>query len=429
MHKIFAILIIFAAGLYPSSLPAMATLLDYSDTSSGYSFQYPDYWALETDPSRMLDVQDGSIDLIREELIPESELNSYKVMVHVPSDPKYLSNTVFIVKSLPNNRNYSTAEDALNAVVADFEDNKESGTYSLQDTWLGESHAYLYRRAVSFDSLAAKIQVTYYVTASKTRAYMIVETVYLGTQTEERLDLFNQVIMSFRVDDNEVIPPEDAVPDEQRKPGDTDPGPTMGLGEVEEVEEFENNRRGWPVSDSSNIQDGAYVLDSRERGPFTVQNTSLGYIGFDFSYDGQVTFVGGSENDGYGLVFGYRDPDNYFAFLITKNGQFTVVEERQGEYNILVPWAELNIPDGTTHTLSIQGDYHTIKDTNHSYEYALMFFIDNTHAVSIPLDRILDVDGGFGVFVSAGLQVSFDSLTARNYLLGGEMYFDVLPVP
>jgi len=331
------------------------------------------------------------------------------------------------VKSLPNNRDYSTAEDALNAVVADFEDNKESGTYSLQDIWLGESHVYMYRRAVSFDTLAAKIQVTYYVTASKTRAYMIVETVYLGTQTEERLDLFNQVIQSFRVADNEVVPPENAVPDEQRKPGDTNPGPTMGLGEVEEVENFDNNRRGWPVGDSSNIQDGGYFLDSRERGPFTVQNTSLGYIGFDFSYDGQVTFVGGSENEGYGLVFGYRDPDNYFAFLITKNGQFTVVEERQGEYNILVPWTELNIPNSTTHKLLIQGDYHTIKFPNLDQEYNLMFFIDDIAAVSIPMDRILDVDGGFGVFVSAGLQVSFDSLTARNYLLGGEMYFDVLP--
>jgi len=426
IYKILALTLFLTAGYYPSDLPGMVGMSDYHDTELGYSFSYPESWTMVADVDQMLYVQDGPVDLIREELIPESELDTYQVMVHIPDDEYYLSNIVVFVKPLPENSGFDSTEDALDTVQQDFEKNKESGTFNLQENWLGESHAHVYRRVVPIDVWDENIQITYYLTASKTRAYMLVETVYPGSLTDDQSYMFNQVITSFRIDSNEYGDDGPGLGWGTTKPGGDDSAidPDAGFGKIELVEDFNNNSRGWPVGASSHIENGAYNLDSRDLNPFTIRNIALGSIGFDFSYEGNVEYIDGEENEGYGLVFGYRDEDNYFAFLITNGGQFLVIEEYMGTVSQLVDWTESGFLDGDSHTLMVQGDYLTMPAPLTGYRYNLAFYIDDQQVANTVVDRIHDVSGWYGLYISRDVNVSFDWLKTRNYLINSVFSLD-----
>ncbi len=414
-----------AGAGYQWDSSAPGELVPYVDDRSGFEFSYPDYWVLETDVGKMLEIQDGSIDLINQDLMTQAERDSYKVLAHVNGSPRYVSNIAVLVHPHrpAGGDAYATSEDALQTVVNDFESERASGTFFLEETYLGESHTYVYRRRVPVEIWADEIRITYYLTASRSRAYMLVETALSSVLTDELKDNLNQVIQTFRVAGNESGAIDPALgwgeykPDEGQAVGDTE----SSVGDVDIREEFDDNRMGWPSGDDSKIQGGMYVLDSMTGYPFTVTNTGLGPIGFDFSLEGNVTFLGGDETAGYGLVYGYRDADNYFAFLVTRGGQFLAIEEKAGQVVQLVPWTVSELLNGDTHTLMVQGDYSTIRDDGLEHRYEIAFYIDGQVVASTRIDRVLEVSGWYGVFVSKELNVGFDWIESRNYLQGGVM--------
>jgi hypothetical protein len=417
---------ILALAAVPWDGTQVGDVIQYYDAELGYSFSYPDYWVEVTDVDEMLRIQDGTIDLIHEELLTDAEKESYQVMIHVDGTPRYLSNTVFLAK--PHNRSgramYSDSESAVLAVVDEFEAGRESGTYLLENIYLGESHTYVYRRMVPVNQWNDQIRVTYYITASTTHAYMVVETILMSQLDDVTRDHFNQMIQSFRVDENEVNAIDPSLDWGSVKPGEDTEMINQGteVGDIEIVENFDNNNGGWPVGDDAKVRNGSYVLDSRGGYPFTVRNTSLGQIGFDFSYEGSVTFEDGDEASGYGLVYGYRDEDNYYAFLITRGGQYLVIEEKGGVVNQLVPWTSSPLlTSGDTHRLMVQGDYQTITDPVLVHRYEVLCYIDGEQVANVSTERVLEMSGWFGVFVSTDLNVAFDWLKSRNYLLDAVM--------
>jgi hypothetical protein len=418
--KYLALIFLLAAASSFDS-PQPGTLVDYVDEEAGFSFRYPEYWVLVEDVDTMIEVQDGSIDLIRQEDLKEEERAAYRVMAHVEGSPEYLSNVAVLV--YPHSRAYQDSESAVQAVVSDFDERKASGTWFLEETYLGESHTYVYRRRIAVPRWDDEIIITYYLTASRTNAYMLVKTVLTNALTEENVDNFNQLVQSFRVTANESGAVDPSLDWGSFKPGeDVEGGGAEGeVGRVVVREDFQGNTRGWPVGDDSKIRDGSYVLDSREGYPFTVTNTGLGQIAFDFSYEGEATFLEGDDSAGYGLVFGYRDEDNYFAFLVTAGGQFLVIEERNGRVENHIPWTSTGLLSGETHSLMVQGDYQTVSDEGLTHRYELIFYIDKQAVGKVRLDRILDVSGWYGVFVSSELNVGFDWLESRNYVLDAVM--------
>jgi hypothetical protein len=398
------------------------TFLDYSDKDNGFSFRYPDYWTLDTDVDQMLGTIDGPIDLIHEENLSDSDKEGYKVLVHVDGSPRYVSNIAVLVHTHRPNGDpaYDNSEDAVQAVKNSFERTMASGTFFLEETYLGESHTFSYRRNVPLQQWNDNIRITYYITASRTHAYLVMETVLLGALTEVYRDQFNQVIQSFRVTDNESGMVDPSLDWGAFKPGEaTGAEPEGEVGGIEIVESFNNNNLGWPTGNDAGIRDGLYDLDSRSGYPFTVTNTGLGQITFDFSFEGKPVFIEGGESAGYGLVFGYRDPDNYFAFLVTRNGQFILVEEKDGVVDQLIPWTESPLLTGDSHILMVQGNYQTLTDPDVSHRYEIVLFIDGNEVGRTIEDDILDISGWYGVFVSEDLHVTFEYLVSRNYLVDG----------
>jgi hypothetical protein len=407
---------------------AASDLLPYEATESGFTFQYPTYWSLITDVDEMISTQDGSVDLIRQEDMTASERESYKAMVHVDGNHRYLSNVVFM--AYPHSDSgapYRSSEDAVQALKHDFELKMASGTYFLEETYLGESHAFVYRRTVPERQWSDSIRITYYLTAGRAKAYMVVETVLLSHMDDPVYrDQFNQVVQSFRVTANETTAIDPSLDWGAYKPGEGTSPDAGGepVGKVDYLEDFNNNKMNWPTGEYAKIQDGMYVLDSRNGYPFTVRNTGLGEISFDFSYEGEVRFLNGNDDAGYGLVFGYQDEDNYYAFLINEGGRFMVVQEKDAQVRSLVPWTETTYLNGNTHDLLIQGDYQTLNEGGISHRYSVIFYIDGNEVSNIDINDILGIAGSFGIFVSEDLNVAFDSLVARNYLLDSIMTLD-----
>jgi hypothetical protein len=418
--KVLALIILLAAGAGSYDAPMPGDLTTYQDEQWGFSFNYPEYWSLVTDTDEMLDVQDGTIDLISEEDFTQKERDSYRVMVHVDGSPRYVSNVAFLVYPHRDDGRimYDNAESAVLAVVDEFTDGMASGTWFLEETYLGESHTYVYRRRVRVPEWNDEIIITYYLTASRANAYMIVKTVLNTALSDTNLDQFNQVIQSFRVEANESGAIDPSLDWGSFKPGEdgTSGEDNTEVGRNLIREDFRNNSRGWPVEDDAEIRNDRYILDSITRSPFVVFNTSLGQIEFDFSYEGEVEFLDGDETAGYGLVFGYRDEDNYFAFLVTADGHFIVPEEKQGVVTELIPWTDSDLLDEGMHTLMVQGDYQTVTDPDVEHRYELIFYIDGQPVGTARTNRVLDVSGWYGIFVSEDLEVAFDWLESRNFI-------------
>lgn len=426
--KNLIIIFLIVTGLFQYDAPTPRVFADYTDTKSGYTLNYPVYWGITTDIDTILAIQDGEIDLIREEELSDTERESYKVLIHAPGEYDYISNVAVLVYPLGtgNGSSYADSESAVQAFVDDFDQTKASGTYFLEETYFGESHAYVYRRNVDIDGWTDDIRITYYLTASTTHAYFLAETVHESSLGEVEVNQFNQVIQSFRVIANESGRIDPGLDWGAFKPGDetVDNEAYTELGRVRLTEEFENNSRGWPVSGDARIVDGTYILDSQKGFPFTVRNTGMGQIGFDFECSSEVAFLDGDETAGYGIVFGYRDDDNYFAYLVTQAGQWLVIEERHGEVELLVPWTGTDSLAGDTHTIKVIGDYQTLNEPELIHRYALFFYVDDVHIGNIRVNRVLDMSGWYGVFVSSDLQVAFEWFETRNYIEDAIMTLD-----
>ena len=427
MHRILLtlpVIILMLAG--QASAVGETTFLDYSDDTAGFALQYPSNWTVVENVNTMISVQDGTIDVIHQEDLSSAERGSYKVMVHVDGSPRYVSNVLVMVRPFEANVSpYDTSEDASLAVKSDFERTMASGTYFLEDTYLGNSHAWVYRRTMNVPQWDDQLRITYYLTASKTKAYMMIETVMMSKLADPvYADQFNQVIQSFRVTQNESSAIDPSLDWGAIKPGSEDVTAENQVGQTEIHENFDNNALGWPTGNNASVADGRYVLNSMDGYPFTVRNTGLGQITFDFSYQAQVEFLDGNTTAGYGLVFGYMDENNYYAFLVTKSGQFLVVQEKDGEVINLVPWTSSPLLMGTSHTLLVQGDYQTLNEGVVTHRYATMFYVDGEQVCRTDITNVLSVSGWFGLFVSEGMEVAFDSLVSRNFLVDGVMTLD-----
>ncbi|HEX9743857.1 MAG TPA: hypothetical protein VGB30_00365 [bacterium] len=406
------------------------TMKDYVDEDNGFLFRYPEYWTIVDDVSEILAVQDGEADLIREEDLTTSDRNGYKALIHVDGTHQYLSNIAFLV--LPHidggGNVYDSSESASQAVKQDFEQHRASGTYFLEETYLGESHTYVYRRSVPVEQWDDSVRMTYYITASRSHAYMLVETLLPGSLDDIHREEFNQIIHSFRILENEVFDVEPGLGWGVYRPGE-DPAQASDIpgevGELEIRENFSNNSFGWPDGDDSYFENGRYILDSSEGFPFTVTNNNLGGIRFDFSYEGETEFLEGDEYSGYGLVFAYKDRDNYYAFLINAAGQYLVVKESNGQIAELIPWKISANLGSDPHVLMVQGNYQSVNEPV-SKRYELVFYVDGVPIDYVIAEDFVNVSGKYGLFISSGMEVAFDNLETRNYLLDGFMSFERL---
>lgn len=127
-------------------------------------------------------------------------------------------------------------------------------------------------------------------------------------------------------------------------------------------------------------------------------------IGPDFQYEAKVHWTGGAEDQGFGLLFRYLDPDDFISMEITGDGYYQVNKIIGGVGFELVPWKRS--------TLIHLKEYNDLKVI--CAGTTVKCYINNVLAVTA-YDPDLGQDQGTAGFTSGGgVQCTFDNFTIRE---------------
>ena len=139
--------------------------------------------------------------------------------------------------------------------------------------------------------------------------------------------------------------------------------------EVFFFDDFKNNSEGWMTGDSPDeyhleIEDGYYHFDHfSSYGGWEVYMP----VGVDESRDYEISCgikkISGSQRDGFGLMIGWGDTEDSYAFVINAIGQYAFERWEGGEHTYLIEWTESEeIVKGNdaTNELSVQKDGDTM---------------------------------------------------------------------
>ena len=123
-----------------------------------------------------------------------------------------------------------------------------------------------------------------------------------------------------------------------------------------------------------------------------------------------ATKIGGPDDNGYGIVFGYQDVDNFYRYEIASDGYYRFGKYLDNEWIELVPWMEtdaVNLGDATN-TIAVAMEGGTIS------LYANDSLLDTVSDTSFADGDIGLVAGSFD---TGGVAIAFDDL--RVYAIEG----------
>jgi hypothetical protein len=168
-------------------------------------------------------------------------------------------------------------------------------------------------------------------------------------------------------------------------------------------EHFDNNNRGWlEISNEQTVitvADGGYAWDGKIVGRNLIYKPMAIDQKQDFRIECKVTHVSGVNEFGYGLVWGAKDTDNLYSFLISGDGRFSVTRVTEAAPTRLIPWAtpnSINRLNGTNKLrVEKKGD-------------ELQFFINDTFAGNVSFQPFFGDRLGFAVWNKQ--KVVFDDL-------------------
>jgi hypothetical protein len=112
-------------------------------------------------------------------------------------------------------------------------------------------------------------------------------------------------------------------------------------------EHFSNNSHQWLESSNdekrSAITDGNYIIESKVEGSWWHATVPVAITqNEDFKIECLVKKIDGVNNFGHGLIWGLKDRDNFYVFLINGNGSFTVRKKKDGNIIRIIPWSISN---------------------------------------------------------------------------------------
>ncbi|HEX2961493.1 MAG TPA: hypothetical protein VHO43_06865 [Ignavibacteriales bacterium] len=99
-------------------------------------------------------------------------------------------------------------------------------------------------------------------------------------------------------------------------------------------ESFYDNSNNWPMLDEdkveTSIDEGCYIIEtSNDNGTEIFRETALDYSK-NFSIETECQIVEGEDNYSYGIIFGYKNWNNYYQFLVTPNRFYKITHVYQG---------------------------------------------------------------------------------------------------
>jgi len=121
----------------------------------------------------------------------------------------------------------------------------------------------------------------------------------------------------------------------------------------------------------------------------------------------------GIDKYSYGIVFG-REQNNYYSFVITGNGHFSLVKQTMGDYKELIPWKKAFAIN------QCSSNHLLLKKTNDQIE----LYINNNYVGSVKSEPFFGK--GFGFKVWGNQKVAFSKFRFCNFV-EQEVKFEVTP--
>jgi hypothetical protein len=108
-------------------------------------------------------------------------------------------------------------------------------------------------------------------------------------------------------------------------------------------ETFDDNRRAWGISDGEDLknvlENGQYIQTQKKENTAWYQNRPVFIDPYkDYTIEAEMTQLSGFDNNGYGIVWGLMDGNNFNGFILTSNGNFKIYEVRDGKWTEHMPW-------------------------------------------------------------------------------------------
>ena len=108
-------------------------------------------------------------------------------------------------------------------------------------------------------------------------------------------------------------------------------------------DDFKDNRYQWHQFEekeaSGKIEKGKYLFSHhRKVGSWSLWNTIALDTKKDFVIEAKIQFLGGFDSHGYGLIWGARDLENKYFFIVTSKGFFTIRKMEGGKLKDIKPW-------------------------------------------------------------------------------------------
>jgi len=123
----------------------------------------------------------------------------------------------------------------------------------------------------------------------------------------------------------------------------------------------------------------------------------------NWTIEADTQWFEGIDKYSYGIVFG-REQNNYYSFVITGNGHFSLVKQTKGDYKELIPWKKAFAINqcGSNHLL--------VKKTNDQVE----LYINNNYVGSVKSEPFFGK--GFGFKVWGNQKVAFSKFRFCNFV-------------
>ncbi|MES2764900.1 MAG: OmpA family protein [Bacteroidota bacterium] len=136
--------------------------------------------------------------------------------------------------------------------------------------------------------------------------------------------------------------------------------PAYSQNKIYWQENFDKNERGWLTGDrgifSGKIENGKYIFTQKREGSFGFQFKSVPLDpDKDFTIESVITQIEGTDNNGFGIVWGALDINNFNICLAKSNSMYAVFIVRDGRLQVIKDWTKADFvkPTGEKNTFKI----------------------------------------------------------------------------
>jgi len=127
---------------------------------------------------------------------------------------------------------------------------------------------------------------------------------------------------------------------------------TFGFAQNVEIldEQFSDNKRAWSEKNTetytTKVSDGMYHIDRKaeKNSSYFKQHIFIDQAE-DFSIETKYKQNSGVTNNGFGLVFGYKDIDNFYTFIISGDGHFQLSYYEKDVFTKVQKWKKFSSAD------------------------------------------------------------------------------------